>query len=81
MSLVIKRSDERSISIPPRLMAELHLREGDEVKAIIEGDTLRLERLDKFLSLRGALADDDAFDRAMEQIDRAWQSWTAPASA
>lgn len=64
MSHVIKRSDERTISIPPRLMAELHLREGDEVKTIIEGDTLRLERLDKFLSLRGALADDDALDRA-----------------
>ena len=81
MTIVVKSSDEDAIAIPTRLMAALKLHEGDEVKAIVEGETLRLTRLDWFLALRGVLADDEEFDRAMEQIERAWQSWTTPASA
>ena len=81
MTIVVKSSDEDAISLPARLMAVLNLREGDEVKATVDGHTLRLARLDRFLSLRGAFADDTAFDRAMEYIDRAWQSWTLPISA
>jgi antitoxin component of MazEF toxin-antitoxin module len=81
MTIVVKSSDEDAIAMPTQLMAALRLREGDEVKAIVEGETLRLTRLDRFLALRGVLADDEEFDRAMEQIDRAWQSWTTPASA
>ncbi len=70
-----------SNSLPVQLMEKLSLRDGDEVKAILDGQTLRLTRLQNFLSLRGALADDEAFDRAMELIDQAWQSWTMPNSA
>ena len=80
MTVVIRSSDEQHISIPISLMAQLNLREGDEVKAIVEGHTLRLERLDKFLRLRGALANDIAFDEAMKYLDQAWQTWTLPAS-
>jgi len=81
MTLVVKSSDEDTISLPARLMTVLNLREGEAIKAIVEGQTLRLARLSSFLNLRGALADDEAFDRALEFIDRAWQSWTRPASA
>jgi len=80
MTIVVKSSNEDAIAIPTQLMAALKLHEGDEVKAIVEGETLRLTRLDRFLALRGVLADDEEFDRAMEQIERAWQSWTTPAS-
>lgn len=59
-------------------MAELKLNEGDQVKAIVEGETLRLERLDKFLRLKGVYADDQSFERAMEVMDRAWQEWMTP---
>jgi antitoxin component of MazEF toxin-antitoxin module len=76
VTIIIKSSDENTISLPAQLMEELNLREGDEVKAILEGETLRLTRLDKFLALRGVLADDKAFDEAMQFLERAWQSWT-----
>lgn len=81
MAIIIKRSTEDAISLPARLLAGLNLRDGDEVKVTVEGQTLRLARLDQFLDLRGALAADEAFDRAMDFIDRAWQAWTIPASA
>jgi len=81
MATVIKSNAEDSISLPAHLLAGLNLREGDEVKVTVEGQTLRLARLDQFLSLRGALEGDDAFDRAMDDIDRAWQAWTLPNSA
>ena len=81
MTVIIKSSDEDTIAITTRLMAELRLQEGDEVKAIIEGQTLRLARLDQFLALRGSLSDDEGFDRAMEFMDQAWEAWTKPTSA
>lgn len=81
MAIVIKSADENTISIPSKIMALLGLREGDQVKAIVSGETLRLARLDQFLKLRGALAEDEAFDRAMTCLDRAWQTWTTPVSA
>ena len=81
MATIIKSTSEDAISLPARLLVGLNLRDGDEVKVTVEGQTLRLARLDQFLSLRGALASDEAFDRAMNFIDRAWQAWTIPASA
>lgn len=81
MMTVVKSSDEDEIAIPPRLMELLRLREGDEVKAIVEGQSLRLARIDKFLELRGALADDEEFDRAMELIAQSWKEWKSPTSA
>jgi len=80
MTIVVKSSDDKHISFPSQLMAALNLREGDEVKAIVEGDHIRIARLDKFLNLRGVLSADEAFDQAMQFLDRAWQSWTVPAS-
>jgi antitoxin component of MazEF toxin-antitoxin module len=80
MTIVIKSSDEKHISIPASLMAQLNLREGEEVKATVNGNTLRLERIDKFLRLRGALANNPAFDKAMEYLERAWKAWTPPDS-
>ena len=80
MSMIVKSSGEDTIFLPARLMTELNLHEGDEVKTIVEGETLRLARLDKFLGLRGAFANDESFDRAMERIDQAWKSWTLPSS-
>lgn len=81
MSITVKRSDEDTIFLPLRLMFLLNLTEGSEVKAIIKNQSLRLARLGYFLNLRGALADDQAFDEAMKEMERAWQQWTLPASA
>ncbi len=78
MPITIKVSKQDIISIPANLATALDLREGDQVKAVVDGKTLRLARLDKFLALQGALADDDAFDKAIEYIDQAWQKWTTP---
>jgi antitoxin component of MazEF toxin-antitoxin module len=81
MAITVRSTSDDSISLPAKLMAGLNLREGDEVKVTVEGQTLHLARLDQFLNLRGTLASDDSFDRAMDFIDRAWQAWTMPASA
>jgi antitoxin component of MazEF toxin-antitoxin module len=81
MSITIKLSDEDAIFLPGWLMSILNLTEDSEVKAIIENQSLRLARLDQFLNLRGALANDRAFDEAMEQLERAWQQWTLSASS
>ena len=81
MTTVVKSSDENKIAMPSYLMQRLNLRDGDEVKAIIEGQSLRLARIDEFLALRGALAADEEFDLAMELIDQAWQAWKSPACA
>ena len=80
MTLVVKSSSEDIISLPAWLMKHLNLQEGDEIKTIIEGQTLRLASLDQFLALRGVLAEDKAFDAAIEFLDQAWQSWTIPNS-
>jgi antitoxin component of MazEF toxin-antitoxin module len=80
MTITIQVSKKDAISMPADLAAALDLRDGDKVKAVVEGKTLRLARLDKFLALEGALADDDAFDEAMDYLDRAWEKWTPPVS-
>ncbi len=76
MTLVVQSSSEDTISLPAWLMKLLNLREGDNIKTIVEGTTLRLTPLDQFLALRGALQEDKDFDEAIEFIDRAWRSWT-----
>lgn len=81
MTIVVKKSTQDAIFIPAELMTALDLREGDQVKAIVAGKTLRLAGINRFLELRGALADDLAFDAAMEWMDKAWQPWTTPHSA
>ncbi|MBM3130673.1 MAG: AbrB/MazE/SpoVT family DNA-binding domain-containing protein [Chloroflexi bacterium] len=80
MTITVKQSNQNAIFIPAELMSALNLHEGDQVQAIVEGKILRLARINKFLELRGALKHDAIFDAAMEQIDQAWQTWTAPRS-
>ena len=81
MTIVARSTRSDTIFLPERLFSLLKLREGDAVKVVVEGQTLRVARLEAFLSLRGALADDEAFDRAMAEMDQGWNEWTSPASA
>jgi antitoxin component of MazEF toxin-antitoxin module len=76
MPFIVTSSQNDVISLPPRIMKLLNLSDGDEVKTVVEGRSLRLSPLDRFLSLRGVLSEDDTFDKSMEQLDRKWQSWT-----
>jgi antitoxin component of MazEF toxin-antitoxin module len=78
MTIIVQSSTEDVISLPARLMKLLNLREGEEIKTVIEGQTLRLTPLESFLSLRGVLQDDQEFDIAIEYLHRAWQEWTPP---
>ncbi|MEA3340566.1 MAG: AbrB/MazE/SpoVT family DNA-binding domain-containing protein [Chloroflexota bacterium] len=80
MTVVVKSSRENTISLPTRLMTILGLRDGDEVKTVVEGQSLRLTPLDQFLALRGVLREDKSFDTAMEFLEGAWSSWTIPGS-
>jgi antitoxin component of MazEF toxin-antitoxin module len=81
MTLVVKSTKSDTIFLPEKLMESLNLQEGETIKAIIEGQTLRLARLEAFLNLRGSLADDDEFDEAVESLQNSWNSWTYPTSA
>jgi len=81
VTLVARSTRADTIFLPERLFSLLKLREGDAVKVVVEGQTLRVARLEAFVNLRGALADDEAFDRAMEDLDQGWNAWTLPASA
>lgn len=38
-------------------------------------DSNKISAIDKFRTLRGAFRDDPNFDTAMQEIDKAWQSW------
>lgn len=80
MTLIVQSSNEDVISLPNWLMNILNLHEGDEIKTIIEGQTLRITPLDQFLALRGALENDPEFDTALEFLNQAWQEWTIPGS-
>ena len=80
MTMIVQSSTENVISLPVWLMKSLDLHEGDEIKTIIEGQTLRLTPLEKFLALRGALKDDQEFDSAIAYLNQAWQEWTLPDS-
>ena len=52
MTIIARSTREDTIFLPERLFTLLKLREGDAVKAVIEGQTLRVARLEAFLSLR-----------------------------
>jgi len=80
MTVVARSVRDDTIFLPEKLLTLLRLREGDAVKAIVEGQTLRVARLEAFLNLRGALADDKAFDQAIEELEQGWTAWTLPAS-
>jgi len=81
MTVVARSVRDDTIFLPEKLLTLLRLREGDAVKAIVEGQTLRVAQLGAFLNLRGALADDEDFDQAIEELAQRWNAWTLPASA
>jgi hypothetical protein len=81
MTVVARSVRDDTIFLPGKLLTLLRLREGDAVKAIVEGQTLRVARLEAFLNLRGALAEDEAFDQAIEELAQGWNAWTLPTSA
>ncbi len=80
MTVIVQSSSEDVISLPAWLMNVLNLHEGDEIKAVIDGQTLRITPLDQFLALRGALENDQEFDTAIEFLNQAWQAWKTPNS-
>jgi len=66
-----------------RPLHRLNLREREVVRLQIlpaEASVVQ-SKVDAFLSLRGALADDEDFDRAVTMMEKAWQTWTAPVFA
>lgn len=81
MTIIARGSQDDKIFLPEKLLTLLRLREGDAVKAIVEGQTLRVARLEAFLNLRGVLANDEDFDQAIEELEQGWNDWTLPASA
>ena len=80
IGLSVKKSHDRNLVVPADLLAWLDLQDGEEIKATVVGDSIHITRLDAFLSLRGALADDDAFDQAMAILEQGWQTWPTPES-
>ena len=81
MTLIVRSTAEDTISIPDWLMKALNLVDGTTVKATVDGQTLNLSPIAKFLALRGILKDDDVFEEAINSLDEQWQTWTADLSA
>ena len=81
MTIIVKSINDNTISLPGWLMKNLNLHDGEEVKTVIEGKTLRLSSLNQFIALRGALSEDDEFDTAIEFLNKAWDSWKTQDSA
>lgn len=81
MTIIVKSINDNTISLPGWLMKNLNLNDGEEVKTVIEGKTLRLSSLNQFIALRGALSEDDEFDTAIEFLNKAWDSWKTQDSA
>jgi antitoxin component of MazEF toxin-antitoxin module len=81
MTLIVTSTNEKTIALPQWLMRQLNLHDGDQIKPIIDGGSIRLTPLDQFLSLRGILKDDSDFDQAIESLNQRWQSWKLPESA
>lgn len=80
MTIIARSTRENTIFLPERLFTLLKLREGDAIKAVVEGQTLRVARMEAFLSLRGILAGDEAFDQALEELGQGWNEWAMPES-
>ncbi len=78
---IAQSTSEDVISLPRWLMQVLNLREGDAIKTVVEGQSVRLTSLDHFLTLRGALKDDQDFDQAVTYLQQAWDTWTTLDSA
>ena len=81
MTMIVQSSAEDVISLPNWLLKLLNLRAGEEIKTVIDGQTLRLTPVEKFLALRGVLKDDQGFDTAIASLNQAWQEWTPLESA
>ena len=81
MATVIQSKDEDTVALPTWLMHTLRIREGDEIRTVINGNTLQLTPLDRFLELRGVWADDGEFEAATQYLERTWQQWTYLESA
>lgn len=81
MATVIQSIDEDTIALPIWLMDLLEVQAGDEIKTVVNGNTLQLTPLEKFLELRGVWAEDAGVDEAVELLEQAWQQWTPLASA
>lgn len=62
-----------------RPLQRLNLREREviRIQVLPAEDSTAKTKLDAFLNLRGALADDEDFDHAMTLMEKAWQTWTA----
>jgi|YelNatPaOPRAMG01_1025707.scaffolds.fasta_scaffold38963_3 hypothetical protein len=80
MRAIVRTGEPNVISLPVDLMNVLGLQDGDVVAAVVEDQALRLARVGRFLELRGILAGDEEFDRAMEWMEKAWRSWTVTPS-
>ena len=81
MTLIVTSTTDDTISIPAWLMKALNLTDGTTVNATVEGQTLSLSPIAKFLSLRGIFQDDDTFEEAINSLDEQGQSWTTDLSA
>lgn len=81
MTLIVKSVNENAISLPSWLMKQLNLADGDTITPVVEGTTLHLKPLQRFLALRGLFQDDDIFEYAISELEQSWQQWTFPESA
>lgn len=49
MTLIVRRTEENTVTLPDWVLKQLHLHEGEEVKTSIEGQSVRFTPLEQFL--------------------------------
>ncbi len=81
LTLIVTSTSDDTISMPAWLLRSLNLADGTAVKATVDGQSISLSPIAEFLSLRGILHDDDAFEEAINSLDDQWDSWTTKLSA
>ena len=79
MKLVVRGSLEESLQLPARLMEQWNLADGQEVQVQFDQGVLAVAPLKAFLALKGRLAEDEAFDAALQTLEHGWQAWTPSA--
>jgi antitoxin component of MazEF toxin-antitoxin module len=67
--------------MPEELLEQLALRDGDEVRVIVQDDSIHLSKIAAFLQLQGILENDATFDEAMNLLQGKWRKWQATGSA
>lgn len=73
--LTVKSSKKNLITFPENLLAEIGLKEGEEIDVRVRRGSITILRKTKdFLALEGSLKDTD-IKKPLKELNKAWKKW------